>query len=62
MKKQSNTSTERLLTYEEVCTVLKTSQATLRRYVKQGRFPAPSRSLSLPGRKSVAGQAVRGAA
>ena len=41
MKKQSNTSTERLLTYEEVCTVLKTSQATLRRYVKQGRFPAP---------------------
>ncbi len=41
MKKQSNTSTERLLTYEEVCTVLKKSQERLRRYVKQGRFPAP---------------------
>ena len=41
MKKQITTSKERLLTYEEVCTVLKMSQATLRRYVKQGRFPAP---------------------
>lgn len=41
MRKQSSNTTERLLTYEEVCTVLKTSQATLRRYVKQGRFPAP---------------------
>ncbi|WP_083773218.1 helix-turn-helix transcriptional regulator [Idiomarina baltica] len=41
MKKQSNTTTAPLLTYEEVCTVLRTSQATLRRYVKQGRFPAP---------------------
>ncbi|MEH6817320.1 MAG: helix-turn-helix domain-containing protein [Pseudoalteromonas distincta] len=33
--------TERLLTYEEVCAVLQTSQATLRRYVKMGWFPAP---------------------
>lgn len=33
--------TERLLTYEEVCAVLQTSQATLRRYVKMGRFPEP---------------------
>lgn len=41
MTEQSSTKTERLLTYEEVCTVLKMSQATLRRYVKQGRFPAP---------------------
>lgn len=41
MTEQLNTTAERLLTYEEVCTVLKTSQATLRRYVKQGRFPAP---------------------
>ncbi|NWO07253.1 MAG: helix-turn-helix domain-containing protein, partial [Alteromonadaceae bacterium] len=41
MRKQSSNTTELLLTYEEVCTVLKTSQATLRRYVKHGRFPAP---------------------
>lgn len=41
MRKQSSNTTELQLTYEEVCTVLKTSQATLRRYVKQGRFPAP---------------------
>ena len=32
---------ERLLTYEEVCAVLQTSQATLRRYVRDGKFPAP---------------------
>lgn len=41
MKRNLNTGSECLLTYEEVCTVLKMSQATLRRYVKQGRFPAP---------------------
>lgn len=29
------------MTYEEVCAVTKLSQATLRRYVKAGRFPAP---------------------
>lgn len=28
---------ERLLTYAEVCDVLQTSQATLRRYVRDGR-------------------------
>ncbi|EKO3418864.1 helix-turn-helix domain-containing protein [Vibrio fluvialis] len=32
---------ERLLTYAEVCDVLQTSQATLRRYVRDGRFPSP---------------------
>lgn len=32
---------ERLLTYAEVCDVLQTSQATLRRYVRDGRFPPP---------------------
>ena len=41
MNRKLNTESECLLTYEEVCTVLKMSQATLRRYVKQGRFPAP---------------------
>ncbi|EGR3963993.1 DNA-binding protein, partial [Vibrio cholerae] len=29
------------LTYAEVCDVLQTSQATLRRYVRDGRFPPP---------------------
>ncbi|AVT47692.1 helix-turn-helix transcriptional regulator [Shewanella baltica] len=32
---------ERLLTYAEVCDVLQTSQSTLRRYVRDGRFPPP---------------------
>lgn len=42
MKRQYySESNERLLTYEEVCTVTQLSQATLRRYVKAGRFPAP---------------------
>ncbi|MCD6010116.1 helix-turn-helix transcriptional regulator [Halomonas sp. IOP_31] len=36
-----NETNERLLTYEEVCAVTQLSQATLRRYVKAGRFPAP---------------------
>ncbi|WP_374045052.1 helix-turn-helix transcriptional regulator [Vibrio diabolicus] len=30
-----------LLTYEEVCSLTKLSQPTLRRYVKAGRFPQP---------------------
>ncbi|WBA19114.1 helix-turn-helix transcriptional regulator [Salinivibrio kushneri] len=37
----STHNNERLLTYEEVCTVTQLSQATLRRYVRSGRFPAP---------------------
>ncbi|MPY06098.1 helix-turn-helix domain-containing protein [Salinivibrio sp. VYel8] len=37
----STDNNERLLTYEEVCTVTQLSQATLRRYVRSGRFPAP---------------------
>lgn len=43
MNKQSPSfvSSDRLLTYEEVCALLQTSQATLRRYVRAGRFPAP---------------------
>jgi len=42
MKRQYYSETnERLLTYEEVCAVTQLSQATLRRYVKAGRFPAP---------------------
>ncbi|MGO1659999.1 MAG: helix-turn-helix transcriptional regulator [Marinobacter sp.] len=36
-----NETNERLLTYEEVCAVTQLSQATLRRYVQSGRFPAP---------------------
>lgn len=36
-----NETNERLLTYEEVCVVTQLSQATLRRYVRSGRFPAP---------------------
>jgi prophage regulatory protein len=42
MKHQNTTTNqERLLTYEEVCAVTQFSQATLRRYVKAGKFPAP---------------------
>ncbi|MCD1629460.1 MAG: helix-turn-helix domain-containing protein [Porticoccaceae bacterium] len=42
MKRQYYSETnERLLTYEEVCAVTQLSQATLRRYVQSGRFPAP---------------------
>lgn len=42
MKRQYySENNERLLTYEEVCTVTQLSQATLRRYVRSGRFPAP---------------------
>jgi prophage regulatory protein len=37
----SSETNERLLTYEEVCAVTQLSQATLRRYVRSGRFPAP---------------------
>lgn len=40
-KVPSAVSSDRLLTYEEVCAVLQTSQATLRRYVRDGKFPAP---------------------
>lgn len=43
---------DRLLTYEEVCTVTQLSQATLRRYVQSGRFPAPIKP-------NPAGRAVR---
>ncbi|MBK1874060.1 helix-turn-helix domain-containing protein [Marinobacter sp. 1-3A] len=39
----SSETNERLLTYEEVCAVTQLSQATLRRYVQAGRFPAPIR-------------------
>ena len=37
----SSETSERLLAYEEVCAVTQLSQATLRRYVRSGRFPAP---------------------
>ena len=41
MKGNNQPKEERLLTYAEVCDVLQTSQATLRRYVRDGRFPPP---------------------
>lgn len=47
-----NETNERLLTYEEVCAVTQLSQATLRRYVQSGRFPAPIKP-------SPTGRAVR---
>lgn len=40
-----------MLTYEEVCALLQTSQATLRRYVRNGRFPAPVKPN--PGGRAV---------
>lgn len=53
MNKQSPSfvSSDRLLTYEEVCALLQTSQATLRRYVRNGRFPAPVKPN--PGGRAV---------
>ncbi|WP_458734174.1 helix-turn-helix transcriptional regulator [Zobellella taiwanensis] len=52
MTKQYTNLEERLLTYEEVCAVLQISQATLRRYVRAGKFPAPVKP-------SAHGRAVR---
>jgi prophage regulatory protein len=34
-------SGDNFLTYEEVCSLTKLSQPTLRRYVKAGKFPQP---------------------
>ncbi len=34
-------SSDNFLTYEEVCSLTKLSQPTLRRYVKAGKFPQP---------------------
>ncbi|MFH7585801.1 helix-turn-helix transcriptional regulator [Oceanimonas smirnovii] len=52
MTKQYTNLEERLLTYEEVCAVLQISQATLRRYVRAGKFPAPVKP-------NIHGRAVR---
>ncbi|RWT31399.1 AlpA family transcriptional regulator [Enterobacter cloacae] len=45
-------SSNNLLTYEEVCSLTKLSQPTLRRYVKAGKFPQPIKP-------NPAGKAVR---
>ncbi|MGR3972469.1 AlpA family phage regulatory protein [Shewanella sp. 1180_01] len=41
----------KLLSYQEVCKLTQLSQATIRRYVKNGSFPSPV-TLS-PGARSV---------
>ncbi|MBE3976822.1 AlpA family phage regulatory protein [Vibrio parahaemolyticus] len=46
-QKQSN----QLLSYQEVCKLTQLSQATIRRYVKNGSFPSPV-NLS-PGARAV---------
>ncbi|EPJ0793889.1 helix-turn-helix transcriptional regulator [Vibrio vulnificus] len=46
-QKKSN----QLLSYQEVCKLTQLSQATIRRYVKNGSFPTPV-TLS-PGARSV---------
>lgn len=37
---------ERLLTFQQVCSLVKTSQSTLRRHIRKGTFPAPIKPLT----------------
>lgn len=46
-------SGDNFLTYEEVCSLTKLSQPTLRRYVKAGKFPQPIKPN--PTGKAVSG-------
>ncbi|EGR1136930.1 helix-turn-helix domain-containing protein [Vibrio cholerae] len=41
MNQVTSTTNERLLTYQEVCSLTQISPATLRRYVQSGKFPSP---------------------